>query len=79
MGDFVSATLADHTYNVDFECAGDFDGDDQQDIAVSLYDRDGSTVRAQVILISYRNLVRLDQLDGNQNGRVDVSALWPSN
>lgn len=69
--------LAEHTYNVDFECAGDFDGDDQQDIAISLYDRDGRTVRAQLILISYRNLVRLDQLDGDQNGRVDVSALWP--
>ncbi|MCY4096111.1 MAG: hypothetical protein OXG05_13415 [Gammaproteobacteria bacterium] len=71
--------LAEHTYNVDFECAGDIDGDDQQDMAVSLYDRDGGTVRAQVVLISYRNLIRLDELDGDQNGRVDVSALWSSN
>ncbi len=70
--------LAEYTYNLDFECAGDIDGDDQQDIAVSLYDRDGGTVRAQVILISYRNLVQLDQLDGDQNGRVDASALWPN-
>ena len=68
--------LAEHTYNLEFECAGDFDGDDQQDIAVSLHERDGSNVRAQVILISYRNLIRLDELDGDQNGRVDVSALW---
>ena len=71
--------LAEHTYNIDFECAGDIDGDDQQDMAVSLYDRDGGTVRAQVVLISYRNLIRLDELDGDQNGRVDVSALWSNN
>ena len=70
--------LAEHTYNLDFECAGDLDGDDQQDIAVSLYDRDGSMVRAQVVLISYRNLIRLDELDGDQDGRVDMSALWSS-
>ena len=71
--------LAEHTYNVDFECAGDIDGDDQQDIAVSLYDRDGGSVRAQVLLISFRNLVRLDQLDGDQNREVDVSSLWLNN
>ena len=70
--------LAEYSYSLDFGCAGDFDGDDQQDLAVSLYDRDGGTVRGHVILISYRNLLRLDQLDGNQNGKVDVSALWPT-
>ena len=70
--------LAEHSYNLEFQCAGDFDGDGQQDIAVSLYDRDDDVVRAHVILISYRNLLRLDQLDGDQNRRVQISALWQS-
>lgn len=50
-------------------------GGDHQDIALSVYDRDGRIVRAHVMLISHRNRLQLDQLDGNLISRVDVSAL----
>ncbi len=71
--------LAEHSYNIGFECAGDFDGDTRSDIAVSLFDRNGDEFRSQVILISYRNLLLLDRLDGNLDGVVDVSKLWSAN
>lgn len=73
---FSFGSLADYTFNIDFECAGDFDGDDQQDIAISMSDQDDELVRTQIILISYRNLVQLDLLDGQQDELVDVSVLW---
>ena len=58
-------------------CIGDLDGDDLEDIVITLIERDGTNARTQVILLAYADLSRLDQLDGSQDRRVDTSALWP--
>lgn len=71
---FGSLTL--HSERVRFGCLGDLDGDDHEDILITLIDRDGSNSRTRVILLAYADLARLDQLDGEQDKRVDVSMMW---
>lgn len=74
--DLTFGDLAQYSRGMDFECAGDFDGDNCEDIAVSLFDQNEDEFRTQVILISYRNMLLLDRLDGNLDRVVDVSRLW---
>ena len=68
--------LTMHSQRALFTCLGDLDGDDHEDILITLFDRDGTKERTQIILLAYADFARLDQLDGNQDMQVDISAMW---
>ena len=69
--------LTMHSHRALFTCLGDLDGDLHEDILITLFDRDGTNERTRVILLAYADLARLDQLDGNDDMQVDISAIWP--
>ena len=58
-------------------CAGDFDGDGHEDIAVTLTHLDGQQIRGQIILLAYSDLTAIDRLDGEEDYRVNAELLWP--
>ena len=58
-------------------CAGDFDGDGHEDIAVTLTHLVNQQIRGQVILIAYSDLIAIDRLDGEEDYRVNAELLWP--
>ena len=60
-----------------FSCAGDLDGDNSEDVAITFSESANDMSRTQVILLMSSDLERLDQLDGTQDLQVDVSLLWP--
>ena len=59
-------------------CAGDFDGDGFEDISVSLTNYDGQNQRGQILLIANADFTALDRLDGEEDKRVNVDLLWPT-
>ena len=71
---FGSLTL--HSERARFGCLGDLDGDDHEDILITLIDGDGANLRTKIILLAYADLARLDQLDGVRDMQVDVSTMW---
>ncbi|MCY4128222.1 MAG: hypothetical protein OXG15_03140 [Gammaproteobacteria bacterium] len=70
--------LTANTYYSYVGCAGDFDGDGLEDIMVSLTNYDGQNQRGQILLIASADLTALDRLDGEEDMRVDVDLLWPT-
>ena len=76
---FVSfGKLALNSRHAQFTCAGDFDGDGQEDIAISFKNRDADRYRTQIVLLAYADLAGLDPLDGDEDSNVDLSILWPN-
>ena len=60
-------------------CAGDFDGDEHEDIMIALtHLNDLLQVRRQVILFAYSDLNTIDRLDGEEDKQVNVDLLWPN-
>ena len=70
--------LTMHSHSALFTCLGDLDRDDHEDILITLFDRNGADARSRVILLTYADLARLDELDGNLDHQVDVSVMWPN-
>lgn len=69
-------SLGEFTKFASLQCAGDIDGDGFEDVAISLTDERDAETRLQILLISFNDLEQLDELDGNQDYRVDVSLVW---
>ena len=69
-------SLTMHSESVRFSCLGDLDGDMQEDILITLIDREDANLRTRVIMLAYADLARLDQLDGVQDMQVDISMMW---
>ena len=65
-----------NSHDVKYTCLGDLDHDDHEDILITLSDRNGPNARSRVILLTYADLPRLDELDGTADMQVDVSAMW---
>lgn len=64
-------------------CAGDWDGDGSEDVAISLlrtrygdFTGNDATTNATVILLTTGDLPALDTLDGTLDKRIDLSLLW---
>ena len=58
-------------------CAGDFDGDGHEDIAVTLTHLVNQRMRGHIILFAYSDLIAIDRLDGAEDYRVNAELLWP--
>lgn len=70
----VSRTFDEDT--LDAACVGDIDEDGYYDFGVSFKQSRGSTTEAHIVLLTYDDLLKLDELDDNVDGRVDVMILW---
>ena len=69
-------SLAEHSILLQIRCAGDFDGDGSEDLAIVLRDFLDDLVRNQIFLIAYADLPNFDMLDREQDRQIDLSILF---